>query len=157
MARQPHRRARGPESPGGSAGDARWQWFSRTLSIPHLHDYLKRLDDFEDVEAEERALQVAEQHPISLLGLHFLVEWVALSRAARHGLAHEDEWEGDAYTIHSAAAAEYLSGGYPLAATLLLRPMVFSALWMGRAMRYRYAAEHLRSCEQLAARIDDWQ
>jgi hypothetical protein len=138
------------------AQEMRWQWFSRTLSIPHLRDYLKRLDDFEDVEAEERALQVAEQHPISLLGLHFLVEWGALSRAARHVLAHEDEWEGDAYTIHS-AAAERLSAAYPLAATLLLRPMVFFALWMGRAKRYRYAAEHLRSSEQLAARIDDWQ
>lgn len=35
--------------------------------------------------------------------------------------------------------------------------MIFFALWMGRAKRYRYAADHLRSCEQLAARIDDWQ
>ena len=134
----------------------RWQWFSRTLSIPHLRDYLKRLEAFEDVEAEDRALQVAEQHPISLLGLHFLVEWPALTRAARHVLAHQDEWEGDAYTIHS-AAAERLSAAYPLAATLLLRPMVFFALWMGRSNRYRYAAEHLRTCEQLAGRIDDWQ
>ena len=138
------------------AQEMRWQWFSRTLSIPHLRDYLKRLEDFEDVEAEERALQVAEQHPISLLGLHFLVEWPALARAARHVLAHEDEWEGDAYTIHS-AAAERLSAAHPLAATLLLRPMVFFALWMGRANRYRYAAEHLRTCEQLAGRIDDWR
>lgn len=138
------------------AQEMRWQWFSRTLSIPHLRDYLKRLEDFEDVEEEERALHVAEQHPISLLGLHFLVEWPALARAARHVLAHEDEWEGDAYTIHS-AAAERLSAAHPLAATLLLRPMVFFALWMGRANRYRYAAEHLRTCEQLAGRIDDWR
>ena len=138
------------------AQEMRWQWFSRTLSIPHLRDYLKRLEAFEDVEAEDRALQVAEQHPISLLGLHFLVEWPALARAARHVLAHQDEWEGDAYTIHS-AAAERLSAAYPLAATLLLRPMVFFALWMGRSNRYRYAAEHLRTCEQLAGRIDDWQ
>jgi len=138
------------------AQQMRWHWFSTTLSIPHLRDHLKRLDDFEDVEAEERALQVAEQHPISLLGLHFLVEWPALPRAARHVLAHEEEWEGDAYVIHG-AAAERLSADYPLAATLLLRPMVFYALWMGRAKRYRHAAEHLRSCEQLAARIDDWQ
>lgn len=138
------------------AQQMRWLWFSRTLSIPHLRDYLKRLEDFEDVAAEERALQVAEQHPISLLGLHFLVEWPALARAARHVLAHQDEWEGNAYMIHS-AAAERLSKDFPLAATLLLRPMVFWALWMGRSTRYRHAAEHLRSCEQLSARIDDWQ
>ena len=73
------------------------------------------------------------------------MEWPALARAARHVLAHEDEWEGDAYTIHS-AAAERLSKDYPLAATLLLRPMVFWALWMGRSTRYCHAAEHLRSC-----------
>jgi hypothetical protein len=138
------------------AQEMRWQWFSRTLSIPHLRDYLKRVEDFADVEAEERALQLAEQHPVSQLGLHFLVEWGALSRAARHVLAHEAEWDGDAYTIHT-AAAERLSAEHPLAATLLLRPMVFFALWMGRSQRYRHAVGHLRNCEQLAARIDDWQ
>ena len=26
-----------------------------------------------------------------------------------------------------------------------------------RSKRYRYAAEHLRQCERLEARIDDWQ
>ncbi len=57
----------------GKAQGMRWQWFSHSLSIPHLRDYLQRLDDFEDVEAEVRALQVAEQHPGSLLGLQFLV------------------------------------------------------------------------------------
>jgi len=67
------------------------------------------------MNVEEQALQVAEQHPVSLLGLNFLVEWGALSRAAQHVFAHEDEWEGNADTIH------------PLAATLLLRPLVFFA------------------------------
>jgi hypothetical protein len=138
------------------AQQMRWQWFKKSLSLPHLRDYLKRLPAFEDVEAEERALQLAEEHPSSLLGLTVLVEWPALARAARHVLAHEDEWDGDAAAIHS-AAAERLSADYPLAATLLLRPLVFSALWMGRSKRYRDAADHLRSCEQLAARIDDWQ
>ena len=138
------------------AQQLRWQWFSQTLSIPHVRAYLKRLNDFEDVEAEERALLLAEQHPVSLLGLQALVEWPALGRAAQHVLAHGDTWDGNAYGIHS-AAAERLGAAYPLAASLLLRPMVFFALRMGRTKRYRYAAEHLRSCEQLAARIDDWQ
>ncbi|MFM7229586.1 MAG: DUF6880 family protein [Cyanobacteriota bacterium] len=138
------------------AQELRWEWFSRTLSISHLRDHLKRLDDFEDVNVEEQALQVAEQHPVSLLGLHFLVEWGALSRAARHVFAHEDEWEGNADMIHT-LAAERLSADHPLAATLMLRPLVFFALWMGAAKRYRNAAEHLRNCEQLADRINDWQ
>lgn len=34
--------------------------------------------------------------------------------------------------------------------------MVMFALAMGRSKRYRYAAEHLRQCERLEARIDDW-
>ena len=138
------------------AQQLRWQWFSKSLSIPHLRDYLKRLDAFEDAEAEERALQQAEGHPVSLLGLHFLVEWPALARAASHVLAHGQEWDGDAFEIHT-AAADRLSAKFPLAATLLLRPMVFFALWTGNARRYRHAADHLRSCDQLACRIDDWQ
>jgi hypothetical protein len=40
---------------------------------------------------------------------------------------------------------------------LLLRAMVVFALSMGRSKRYRDAAEHLRQCERLDARIDDWQ
>jgi len=134
----------------------RWDWFSQTLSIPHLREHLKRLDAFEDVEVEERALQLAEAFPDSLLGLQFLVEWPSLSRAARHVLAHEDEWEGDELTVLT-AGAERLSADHPLAATLLLRAMVFFVLWTKWAKRYRVTAEHLRSCEQLATRIDDWQ
>ena len=44
-----------------------------------------------------------------------------------------------------------------MAASLLLRAMVVFALSMGRSKRYRYAAEHLRQCERLEARIDDLQ
>ncbi len=138
------------------AQEMRWQWFCRTLSIPHLRDYLRRLEAFEDGEAEERALGLAEQHPSRLLGLEFLVAWGALARAARLVLARATAWDGEAYAIHS-AAAERLSADHPLAATLLLRAMVWGALEMGRSQRYRHAAEHLRSCDLLADRLDDWQ
>ncbi|MCP9834897.1 MULTISPECIES: DUF6880 family protein [unclassified Cyanobium] len=138
------------------AQELRWQWFSRSLSIPHLRDYLRRLEAFEDGEAEERAFGVAEQHPSRLLALEFLVGWGALARAARLVLAHTTEWDGEAVAIHS-AAAERLSADHPLAATLLLRAMVWGALELGRSQRYRYAAEHLRSCDLLADRLDDWQ
>ena len=134
----------------------RWQVFSHTLSIPLLRDYLKRLDDFADVEAEERAFAVVEQHNAPLQALSFLVCWPSLPRAARYVIAHWQEWDGDAYEIYE-PAAERLSADHPLAASLLLRAMVGFALSMGRSKRYRYAAEQLRQCEQLAARIDDWQ
>ncbi|MCT0206139.1 DUF6880 family protein [Synechococcus sp. CS-1332] len=138
------------------AQEMRWQWFCRTLSIPHLRDYLRRLDAFEDVEAEERALRLAEQHPSRLLALEFLAAWGALARAARLVLAQATACDGEAYALHS-AAAERLSADHPLAATLLLRPMVWGALETGRSQRYRHAAEHLRSCDLLADRLDDWQ
>ena len=48
-------------------------------------------------------------------------------------------------------------GNKLLAATVLLRAMLVFALSAGRTKRYRHAAEHLRSCELLAARIDAWQ
>ncbi|MFZ0407692.1 MAG: DUF6880 family protein [Cyanobium sp.] len=134
----------------------RWQCFCRTLSTPHLRAYLQRLEAFEDVEVEERALRMAEEHPTPLLGLRFLVEWPALPRAARHVLAHAQAWDGETFEIHS-HAAERLSRDHPLAATLLLRAMVVFALSIDRAKRYRHVAEHLRSCERLAAAIDDWQ
>jgi len=134
----------------------RWLVFSHTLSIPLLREYLQRLEDFADVEAEDRALVVAEQHPQPLAALQFLVFWPSLSRAARYVIEHLEAWDGDAYDIVE-PAAERLSADHPLAATLLLRAMVVFALARGRAKRYRYAVEHLRQCERLEARIDDWQ
>jgi len=138
------------------AQQQRWQVFTHTLSIPLLRAYLQRLDDFADVEAEERAFAVAEQHPDPLAALQFLVFWPSLPRAARLVIARARLWDGDAYEILE-PAAERLSADHPVAASLLLRSMAVFALSMGRSKRYRYAAEHLRQCERLEARIDDWQ
>jgi hypothetical protein len=91
-----------------------------------------------------------------LLALDFLVRWPAVARAGRLVLAHGPDWDGEAYEI-LAPAAERLSAEQPLAATVLLRAMLVFALSTGRTKRYRHAAEHLGSCELLAARIDDWQ
>jgi len=134
----------------------RWRVFSATLSIPLLRDYLKRLDDFADVEAEESAFALVEAHQRPLAALQFLVFWPALPRAARYVIEHRQAWDGEAYALYE-PAAERLSGDHPLAATVMLRAMVLFALAMGRSKRYRYAAEHLRQCEQLEARIDHWQ
>jgi hypothetical protein len=140
---------------GDKAQQHRWLVFCQTLSIPLLRDYLHRLDDFTDVEAEDRAMAVVEQHPLPLAALEFLVFWPALPRAARYVIEHWDAWDGDAYEIYE-PAAERLSAEYPVAASLLLRSMVVFALSMGRSKRYRYAADHLRQCERLEACIDDW-
>jgi len=133
------------------AQQQRWELFGRCLSIPHLRAYLQRLDDFSDADAEEQALQIAAQHPKRLSALAFLVP-----RAARLVLEQRVLWDGDAFEV-LAPAAERLAAGHPLAATVLLRAMVGFALVNGRSSRYRHAAAHLQSCEQLAAAIDDWQ
>ena len=58
----------------------RWQCFERTLSIAHLRAYLKRLPDFEDMEAEERAISYALQYSSVHQALVFLVSWPALTK-----------------------------------------------------------------------------
>ena len=121
-----------------------------------MRAYLQRLDDFADVDAEERALQLAEHHPDPLLALQFLVHWPALPRAAQLVINHGPIWDGEAFEVLT-PAAERLSSAHPLAATILLHTLVLFALSAGRTRRYRHAAEHLRSCERLAAEIDDWQ
>ena len=141
------------------AQELRWQSFAKTLSMPHLRDYLKRLPAFDDVEAEERALALVEHHPAQIEALLFLVSWPALPRAAKVVLTEWqplESWDLEALS-RLAAAAERLSAGYPLAASLLYRQIVVEALWQGGAKRDRLAATHLGSCQELAARIADWQ
>ncbi len=134
----------------------RWRCFAKLLSIPHLRDYLRRLDDFEDVEAEAKAFQLAEAHALPLLTLQFLVGWGALPRAARFVIENREQWNGEAHAVYG-PAAERLSADHPVAATLLLRAMVVFTLSSGKARRYRYAAEQLRTCALLDSRIEDWQ
>ncbi|HEX2940799.1 MAG TPA: hypothetical protein VHO91_07105, partial [Rhodopila sp.] len=62
---------------------ARWSCFEKALSARHLRDYLKRLPDFDDFEAEQRALDYAERHDSLLQAISFLIGWPALDRAAR--------------------------------------------------------------------------
>jgi hypothetical protein len=57
--------------------------FERFLSAEHLRTYLKRLPDFEDFEAEQKALEVAAGHKQTERALAFLIEWRARDRADR--------------------------------------------------------------------------
>ncbi|WBQ11335.1 hypothetical protein L2D01_06005 [Hyphomonadaceae bacterium ML37] len=133
----------------------RWACFERTLSDSYLRAYLKRLPDFDDIEAEERAMAHAKAYPSLLRALQFFLDWPALDRAADLLKARHDEIDGDHYE-YLAPAAEALSERHPLAATLALRAMVDFTLTRSRAKRYRYAAEHLVSCARLARDIQDF-
>jgi hypothetical protein len=140
---------------GDDAQAARWSCFERALSASHLRAYLKRLPDFDDVEAETRALDHAGRHQGFLEALAFLVSWPALDRAAQLLINRAKELDGNHYEFLS-PAANALAGRYPLAATLALRAMIDFTLGHARASRYRHAARHLADCAGLAVAIPDF-
>ena len=133
----------------------RWTCFERTLNDAHLRDYLKRLPEFEDIEAEERAMATALGFPEIHQALAFLISRPALEKAATLVLGRAKELNGDHYEILS-PAADALAGKHPLAATLLLRSMIDFALKRNRVKRYRHAARHLAECASLASAIGDF-
>ena len=137
------------------AQDIRWAYFERSLSPDHLREYLKRLPDFDDFEAEEKALRVVEEHPSKVEALWFLISWPALETAARLVVEHADAIDGNFYEVLT-PAAEALAEKHPLAASLLLRAMINFSLEKARTSRYRYAAQHLMQCERLSASITDF-
>jgi hypothetical protein len=137
------------------AQEFRWACFHRNLSSQHLKAFLKRLPDFEDMEAEEKALTFVQNHPSFHEALIFLTQWPALNRAAALILERPRELDGNHYDILS-PAADALAEKFPLAATLALRAMIEFALEQARTKRYRYAAHHLLDCEGIASRIEDF-
>lgn len=139
----------------GEAQAARWSCFERFLSVDHLRAHLKRLPDFEDIEAEERALDHARGYRSALQALSFLVAWPALDRAADLVIRRAGEMDGGHYEI-LIPAANALAGKHPLAATLVLRAMIGFALTRSRSSRYQYAARHLMECTSLASSIQDF-
>jgi hypothetical protein len=140
---------------GEDAQAARWSCFERALSAEHLRAHLKRLPDFDDVEAEERALDHAERYDSPLQALAFLLSWPALDRAARLVTARAAQLDGDHYEI-LAPAADALAARHPLAATLALRTMITFTLTKARSSRYRHAARHFMECASLAPAIKDF-
>ena len=134
---------------------ARWGCFERSLSAGHLRAYLTRLPDFDDLEAEDRALDYAQRSSQLLQALSFLVAWPALDRAASLVLHRSGELDGDHYEILT-PAADALAGKYPLAATVVLRSMIDFSLRASRSSRYKHAARHLLDCSSLASRIEDF-
>jgi hypothetical protein len=140
---------------GEEAQEFRWSCFERSLNGIHLRSYLKQLPDFDDMEAEERAMIHALQYPSVHQSLSFLISWPSLDKAADLVLSRADELNGDHYEVLT-PAADALEANYPLASTLLLRALIDFALAKGRSSRYRHAARHLEECENLADLIEEF-
>ena len=134
---------------------SRWKCFATNLSPEHLRDFLKRLDDVEAFDAEEKALDLAANYQHSRKALQFLIDWPDLRRAANLVLNRIDEFDGFYYQSVG-SAADALAGRDDLASTLLLRSMIDYALDNKSTKRYRHIARHLNECGQLAMQITDY-
>jgi hypothetical protein len=130
----------------------RWQAFEQTLSATDLRDHLKRLPDFDDVEAERRAIAHAMTFPDALTALSFLIHWPAHEAAAALVGARLGELDGRHYETLG-KAAEHLADKWPAAATLLYRAMVLSVLERGFSKGYKYAARDLKNAASVASRL----
>ncbi len=129
----------------------RWEAFERTLAPDHLRAFLKRLADFDDVVATDKAMETAARHTPFAEGLAFLMEWPSPHEAARMVLDRRDEIAADVESL--AEWASRLEGRYPSAALLLVRAAL-TTVW--RDPRLRDHAENLmHEAESLAARLGD--
>jgi hypothetical protein len=141
-------------SPESIARAARWPCFERAQRRARRAD-LKRLPDFDDAEAGERALADAERYDSLPQALAFLVSRPALDRAARFAVKRARERDGDHYEVLS-PAADALAGKHPLAAALVLRALIDFSLAKARSDRDRHAARHFMECASLASYIADF-
>jgi hypothetical protein len=130
----------------------RWRWFEQSLSDIHLRAFLKRLPDFDDMDAEERAFAYVRTFPDVHQALAFFLRWPALGQAAKLVTNRTAELNGDLYDLMT-PAAEALAPHHPLAATLILRSMIDFSLDHGKASRYKHASRHLATAQALAPHI----
>ena len=134
----------------------RWQVFTQILDSAILRDYLKRLPDFDDVEAEERAMNWALCFPDALSALRFLTAWPAPAAAASLVIARADEIDGG-NIAELQSAADKLAPRYPLAGVLVLRLVVEHILANQLTGDYEAAGHLLADLGRLSARVPDWQ
>jgi hypothetical protein len=133
----------------------RWACFERDISADYLRGYLKKLPDFDDIEAEERAVALAMANPRLLMSLQFFLDWQSPDRLAELLLTRHSEIDGNFYE-YLTPAAYALADRRPLAATLVLRAMIDFALVKARSNRYPHVAAHLVTCANLAPRVESF-
>ncbi len=137
------------------AQTARLDRFKETLAADYLRAYLKRLPDFDDIEAEDEILDWVKAYPDANAALALLIGWPSLDRAADLVVKRVIEMDGnnaEALTY----AADRLTSRYPLAALLLNRQIVEAALASGREPAHLAAVMPYLEAESLAKHIDDF-
>ena len=133
------------------AQELRWTAFEKRLAPDRLRAFLKRLPDFDDVEAQDRAFAHAQTFPAFTQALEFLVEWPAPAQAAALVLARPAEIEpGRAEVLEP--AAHLLEARHPLAASLILRALLAGL----RRLDPEEAHRRLDQLTALSAQVPDW-
>ena len=131
----------------------RWQCFETWLSANILRDYLKNLPDFDDIEAETRALQLGLSHPVPETALQFHLDWPRLDLAAQVVIQHHAHWGGYSwYNLTKVAAI--LEHEHPAAATILYRALLDHILNRAQTKAYGNGAKHLEKLTELAKAAD---
>jgi hypothetical protein len=129
--------------------------FERSLNADFLRVYIKRLPDFDDEEALDKALLYAQDFPDLTKALLFLIAWPAISHASARIIKDAPKLDGNNYEWLT-ELANTLDDKHPLAATLARRAMIHFALTKAKTKRYKYVARNIRDCAASAARIRDW-
>ncbi len=133
----------------------RLERFRRTLEADYLRAYLKRLPDFDDIEAEDAELDHVKAWPDANAALGLLTGWPSLERAAHLVIDRVREMDGnDAERL--TYAADRLSSRYPLAALLLQRQIVEARLASFSEAAHEAAVLPFLEAESLARHIDDF-
>jgi hypothetical protein len=130
----------------------RHEVFARSLSVSHLREYLRRLPDFDDVDAEQRAITHVLAHKDRHQALAFLIAWPNVEAANRLVLETIDQLDGRNY-VHLRPAAEALAAKYPVAATLLHRCLAEDVLRRAASRYYKYAVLDVRACQGLSSML----
>ncbi|HEY2659797.1 MAG TPA: hypothetical protein VGI79_08760 [Caulobacteraceae bacterium] len=137
------------------AQELRWAAFEKRLAADRLRAFLKRLPDFDDIQAEDRALAYAGRFSNFTDALRFFIAWSAPAQAADLILSRPAEIDAGHVEVLE-AAVPMLDARYPLAASLVLRAMVADILRGAQVHRYKVAQRQLAELETLDVHIEDW-
>lgn len=136
------------------AAAVRWGRFEQTLSPMLLREHLKSLGDFEDMEAEDRAMALALGHADHGVALQFFLAWPRRDLAARLIVERHTVWDGQDWHILP-QVADQLQHEHPLAATILYRALLDDILARARSKAYGHGAKYLQRLDLLAAAAED--
>ena len=139
---------------GDDAQAFRLELFHKTLNGDFLRAHIKRLPDFDDIEAEDAALDFVVRFPDARAALDLLISWPSIDRAARLVMSRIGDIDGSDDLL--SVAAEKLVARYPLAATLVLRRIIDATLTNSRTIDYDRAADDFAEIRRLAAHVPDW-